>query len=407
MGTYFIPVSMPDITDEEKEEVLKVLETPFLSLGPKHKGFEALFSKYLGISHSVSVSSGTAGLHLAIKALGLGRGDAIITTPFSFIASSNVLLYEDIYPIFVDVERETLNMDPGQIERFIEKNTRVKEGKLIDSGTGSKIKAILPVHIFGHPANMEEIMRLAEKYNLFVIEDACEALGAEVKLIKGTISGGPQITWYKVGTFGKIGVFAFYPNKQITTGEGGMVVTSDDNIASLIRSMRNQGRGGNGAWLVHERLGYNYRMDELSAALGIAQMRRLPEILMKRSEIAKRYDLLLSPIDEIEIPTQKDYAKISWFVYVVRLNPEIPRDDMIKFLKEMGIETRPYFPPIHLQPYYISLFGFKKGGFPVTESESKRTLALPFYNNLKEKDQVYIVEKLKEGVSRWISERQI
>ncbi|MBA7541258.1 GDP-perosamine synthase [subsurface metagenome] len=303
----------------------------------------------------------------------------VITTPFSFIASSNCILFERARPLFVDIEKETLNLDANKVE----KKLRSMSGEKL-----AKIKALLVIDAFGQPADWDRFKEIGKKYNLKLIEDSAEALGSEYK-------------GKKAGSLGDAGVFAFYPNKQITTGEGGVMVTDDEELARLARSMRNQGRGESGEWLDHERLGYNYRMDELSAALGCSQMERIEEILDKREKVAGSYGEKLAEVEEVQVPFIAPYvSKLSWFVYVIRLERGIDRDRVIGFLKESGIECKPYFTPIHLQPFYRKMFGYKEEDFPVTEDVTRRTIALPFFNNLKEEQINYVVEKLKEGIGR-------
>ena len=372
-----ISLSSPDITALEREYVLSVLNTPNLSLGPLVKEFEVEFAKYIGCRHAIAVNSGTSGLHLSIKALNIREGDGVITTPFSFVASANCILFERAHPIFVDVDPTDYNIDPEKIEDAMRKTRRQE----------LKIKAILPVHVFGSPCNMERINYLGKRYELEVIEDACEAIGAEWK-------GG------RVGTFGKVGVFAFYPNKQITTGEGGMIVTNDNSIAELCKSLRNQGRGQNGEWLNHERLGYNYRLSDINCALGLAQLKRIGEILRKRSEVAAMYHERLMNIEEVHLPHEQDgIGNRSWFVYVIQLADRCSRqdrDNILEGLRASGIGCNNYFSPIHLQPFYREMFGFKEGDFPITEHVSERTIALPFFNNLGEDQINYVVERLKQ-----------
>jgi perosamine synthetase len=366
-----IPLSSPDITNKEIEIIKQVLSTPFLSIGPKVKEFEKKIADFVGAKYAVAVNSGTSGLHLVVRSLGIKEGDEVITSPFSFIASANCMLFERAKPVFVDIDEKTLCIDPAKIEEKITKKT----------------KAILPVHVFGHPCDMDEIMRIAKKHNLAIIEDACEAIGAEYK---GKMAG----------SFGDCGVFAFYPNKQITTAEGGMIVTSDEKIAKLCQSMRNQGRDEGDEWLCHSRLGYNYRMSELSAALGVTQMERIGEMLEKRQKIADMYNQKLSEIEELKIPYVSPNAQISWFVYVIRLDDnKFSREDrniIIQKLKSRGIDSREYFPPIHLEPLYVNMFGFKPGDFEITERVSGSTIALPFYNNLPEEEIDYICRSLRE-----------
>lgn len=368
-----IPLSGPDIGPKEIELVNKVLQSGWLSLGPKLDEFENRFAEYIGAQYAVAVNSGTSGLHLLIRAMGIGRGDEVITTPFSFISSSNCILFEGARPVFIDIDPGTLCIDVSKIEKAIT----------------DKTKAILPVDVFGQPANMTAIMQIADKYNLKVIEDSCEAIGAE--------HNGK-----KVGTFADASVFAFYPNKQITTGEGGMIVTNNEEIAELCRSMRNQGRSKNGEWLDHVRLGFNYRLDELSCALGIAQLERIEYILEKRAGVAAEYNQLLAEVEEVKVLTiDKKTTRMSWFVYVIQLAQNVDRNGVMNYLNENGISCKPYFTPIHLQPFYVEEFGYQRGDFPVTEKVAASTMALPFYNNLSKKDIHKVVQVLREAISKF------
>lgn len=366
-------LARPDITVSERRAVLEVLKTPNLSLGPKLAEFEKRVSRYLKMKYAIAVSSGTSGLHLLIKSLGIGTGDEVITTPFSFIASANCILFEKAKPVFADINEKDLNINPENIKRAITKKT----------------KAILVVDVFGHPADWDRISRIAKAHRLKVIEDSCEAFGSRYKS-------------KKCGNFGDAAVFAFYPNKQITTGEGGMIVTNDKKIARLCRSMRNQGRGNDSKeWLVHEMLGYNYRLSDLNCALGIEQLKRIDDILVRRSNLAEMYSSKLSHVSEIELPYVSPHVKVSWFVYVIKLTTKFrrnQRDKILTILRAKGIECSNYFPPIHLQPFYRKMFGCKEGDFPIAESISKRTIALPFYNNLNSKQVGYIVKSLKEAL---------
>jgi len=383
-----LSLSRPDITDLERERVLEVLRTPDLSLGPRLGEFEAKLAAYVGSKHAVAVNSGTSGLHLCVRALGLGEGDEVITTPFSFVASANCLLFERVKPIFVDIEESFYNVDTNRIEDLIK--------SLRKSGKWKRLKGILPVHVFGRPCEMPEILDLARRYELSVIEDACEAVGAEL-LVPG--AGGKAGSWKKAGTFGDCGVFAFYPNKQMTTGEGGMIVTGDKKIADLCRSLRNQGREPGGGWLQHVRLGYNYRLSDINCALGIAQLERIDEIIGKRERVAKLYGEKLKEVTGVIAPPFEPGKRISWFVYVVRLADRFrrrDRDTVLAKLREAGIGCSDYFSPIHLQPFYRREFGFKKGDFPVTERVSERTIALPFHNNLTSADVDLVGETLKK-----------
>jgi len=365
-----IPMSSPDITSAEVDAVKAVLRTPCLSIGPRVDEFERRVAEYVGARHAVAVSCGTAGLHLAIIAAGVTDGDEVITTPFSFVASANVMLYERAKPVFVDIDPLSLNIDSARIEAAITRRT----------------KAILPVHAFGQPADMYPILDIARRHGLTVIEDACEAIGAEYK-------------GRKIGNLGRAGVFAFYPNKQITTGEGGMIVTDDDEWDGLFRSLRNQGRDIFDAWLNHSRLGYNYRLDEMSAALGAAQMSRIEELLAKREKVAGWYKARLKEIAGVTAPfVAPTTTRSSWFVYVVRFAPGVDRNRVMSLLEERGIPSRPYFTPIHLLPFYRQRFGYTPGDFPVTERVSASTLALPFFGNMPEKQVSAVCDILQEVI---------
>src|SRR5262245_51569833 len=357
-----IPMSQPDITSAERAAVLDVLSGATLALGPRLDLFERGLAAYVGAPHGVGVSSGTAGLHLCVVAAGVGEGDAVLTTPFSFVASANCVLYERARPVFVDIDPVTLTIEPNALEAAARKLV-ARRGRL---------KAILPVHVFGHPADMDPIRHVAERYGLAVIEDACEAVGAAYRS-------------RAVGTLGDAAVFAFYPNKQMTTGEGGMIVTSDPAWDVLFRSLRNQGRDVFDGWLQHSRLGWNYRLDELSAALGAVQVERLDEILARRARVADAYTERLGRFEHVTPPAIAPWvSRMSWFVYVVRLAPWLDRDAVIRGLDERGVPARAYFPPIHLQPFYRERFGFRPGDFPVSEEMGRRCLALPFFGAITE-----------------------
>lgn len=366
------PIAKPHITAVDRKIVLEVLNSGNLSLGPKHKEFEEKFAKKIGTKYACSVSSGTAGLHLAMIAANIKSGDEVITSPFSFVASANCILYMNAKPVFVDIDPLTYNIDPDKIERAITPKT----------------KAILVVHIFGQPADMTRISKIAKKYNLKIIEDACESINAEHNK-------------QKVGTFGESAVFAFYPNKQMTTGEGGMIIMNDEKIYKLCNSLRNQGRTENMQWLDHERLGYNYRMDELSAALGIAQLEKLDFLINERRKIATLYTkYLFSYSDLIQVPAIDINNSHTWFVYVALLkNKKIKRDKLITKLAKQGISTKPYLPSIHLFSFYRKQFGYKKGDFPIAEKVSNSAIALPFYAGLKKEDISYIVNRLIKTIT--------
>lgn len=362
-----IPLAKPDITAREKEYVLDVLNSDILGLGPRMQLFEQLVADYVGCDYAVACNSGTSGLHMLVRALGLQDGDEVITTPFSFIASSNCLLFERAKPVFVDIDERTYNLDVTQIESKITERT----------------KAILPVHVFGQPADMTEIMRIAKKYDLFVIEDACEAIGAK---------------WLgqQAGTIGDAGVFAFYPNKQLTTGEGGIIVTNNTRLAEQCRSLRNQGRDLDAAWLSYVQLGFNYRLDEMSAALGIAQMERVDDMLERRQQLARMYMDKLYGTPGVILPFVDPRAHISWFVFVIRFLDSELRDRVMQQLIRKGIGCRPYFSPIHLQPFYREQFGYAPGDYPVTEFVASGTMAIPFYNRLQECEMDEVVATIRD-----------
>jgi dTDP-4-amino-4,6-dideoxygalactose transaminase len=366
-----------------------VLNTPNLSMGAEHRMFENAVADYAGAKHAISVSSGTAGLHLCIRAAGIQPGDLVITTPFSFMASTNVILFEKAIPVFVDAEPQTGNIDVAQLAQAAKDLTaggaaaaRWLPRKGADSH--GPLKAILPVDVFGQPADMDAILQVADQYGLKVIEDSCEAIGAEYKQ-------------RKAGMLGDMGVFAFYPNKQITTAEGGMIVTDDDEAADMMRALRNQGRAPGDTWLQHTYLGYNYRMDELSAALGRVQMTRIDELLAKREQVAEWYQARLSGLPGLELPEiVPTTTRMSWFVYVVRVAEGIDRDDFIHQLAEKGVPARPYFAPIHLQLYMMDMFGYQSGCYPVTEDLGNRGIALPFSGVMEEHEVEFVYQTLKE-----------
>ena len=365
-----VPLAQPDIGPEEIAAVTEVLRSDILAMGPYTSAFEAAIAKQAGREFGIACSSGTAGLHMVVNALGIGEGDEVLTTPFSFVASANCMLYEGARPRFVDIEEETLGLDPERIE----------------SAIGPRTRALLPVDVFGHPCRIVELADIAERRGLKLIEDACEALGSSMR-------GRP------LGSFGDGSVFAFYPNKQITTGEGGMVVTDDPDLASIMRSLRNQGRDEDGTWLRHVRLGFNYRIDELSAALGLAQHRRLGELRRGRDRVVARYAEALADLDWLTLPTVRAGASVDWFVYVVQLDLRLDRDRIVNQLAAVGVPSRPYFSPIHLQPYYRERFGYAPGDFPVTESVAARTLALPFSSRLDENSVERVAHALRAAAA--------
>jgi perosamine synthetase len=390
-----IPMSSPNLTDADRQAVLEVLNTPSLSMGPKIDAFERAFCELTGARHAIGVNSGTAGLHLCVRAAGIGQGDLVITTPFSFVASTNVILFEKGIPVFVDVEPKTGNIDTEQLGRAVEDLCLGGEAARAwlprrlpaeSRGALGAVKAILPVDVFGQPADYDAINAIAKQYNLAVIEDSCEALGGEYQ-------GRPA------GTLGDFGVFAFYPNKQITTGEGGLIITDDTDAADFMRAMRNQGRAPGDTWLQHTHLGYNYRLDEMSAALGLSQLGRLEELLAKRARVAEWYGRYLADIKAVSPPQiVANTTRVSWFVFVIQVSPAVNRDRLAMILKERGVPVRPYFAPIHLQPYMMKMFGFQPGDFTVTEDLGDRSLALPFSGEMTEEMVVRVCGSIADAV---------
>ena len=361
-----VPLSGPYLDEREEELVLEVLRSGRLSLGPTIDRFEELFAAKVGAPYAAAVSSGTAGLHLLCVVAGIGPGDEVITTPYSFAASTNCFVYEGAVPVFADIDPQTLNVDPRAVEAAVTERTT----------------AIVAVDIFGYPCELDELRAIAERHGLALIMDTCEAIGAKYK--------GAQL-----GSHGPSGVFAFYPNKQMTTGEGGIVTTHSEEEWRLLRSLRNQGRGDSGGWLEHVRLGFNYRLDDVGAALGIGQLEKLDEILQLRAGVAARYGELLRDIDGVELlhPDDDDHVR-SWFVYVVALPDNEIRERVIAHLDREGIGCSRYLPSIHLQPYMRERYGFSEGLCPIAEDASSRTLALPFFTALEQDAQERVAEAL-------------
>lgn len=360
-----IPLSAPDIDDSDIAAVTGVLHTRQLSRGPQAEQFEAAMAGYLGVAHAIAVSSGTAGLHLALLALGIGLGDEVIVPSFAFVAVASAVRYTGARPVFADIDAETLNLSPASVEAAINLRTR----------------AIVAVHTFGRPADIPALMDIASRHSLMLIEDACEALGAQ-------IGGG------RVGSFGNAAVFGFYPNKQITAGEGGMVVTPHGEAAERMRALRNHGRyESKKAWLDCEELGYNYRLSEMQCALGVSQMARLDAILARREAIARKYAELLAHEDGVQLPAiDVPGQRLSWFVFVVRL-VHGERDRAMQMLAQAGIATGRYFAPIHRQPAYASWR--EPRPLPNTDLAAERTLALPFFNRITEEQIARVCEALR------------
>jgi perosamine synthetase len=372
----FIPLARPDLGGREEAHLLEALRSGRLALGPRLGEFEAALSGRLRDLPVSAVSSGTAGLHLAVRAAGVEPGDEVITSPFSFVASANCLLYENARPVFCDIDPRTLNVDP----------------EAAAAAVGERTTGLLPVHIFGYPAAMPAFERLAATHGLWIVEDSCEALGAV------HADGLP------VGARGNLSVFGFYPNKQVTTGEGGAVVCPDPAVKERIDSERNQGRAPDMGWLDHDRLGFNYRLDDLSCALGLAQLERLDELLAGRARVAALYSEALAGVEGLDLPCPDEGGdRRSWFVYVVQLPRDVDRDAAVAAMREHGIDTKPYLPAIHLMSFYRERFGHREGEFPVCENMARRSLALPFFGRLSEGQVERVVEALRAVLARGLT----
>jgi perosamine synthetase len=364
-----LALSAPWIDARDEELVLEVLRSGRLSLGPVGPQFESLLAEAIGVPHAAAVSSGTAGLHLCMHLVGVGPGDEVITSPYSFVASANCAIYEGATPVFADIDPDTLNLMPEAVEAAITPRT----------------KAVVAVDIFGYPCELDELQAICDRHGVALVEDSCEALGAEYK-------------GRRLGSHGHLATWAFYPNKQITTGEGGAVTTASPEEHELLVSLRNQGRLETSSWLQHGRLGFNYRLDDVSAALGIGQLERLDGILALRREVAARYSELLAGLD-VELPLADDADHVrSWFVYVVKLPRDVDRDAVMSRLDAQGIATAPYLPSIHLQSYMRERYGFSEGICPVSEDASARTMAIPFHTRLAREDQERVTEALRSAL---------
>jgi perosamine synthetase len=360
-----IPLARPVLGEEEERAVIEVLRSGQLSLGPRVGEFEQLFAQQVGARHACAVSSGTAGLHLALRAVGVERGDEVVTSPFSFVASANAVLYEGARPVFADIDPVTLNLDPQAAQAAVTSRTR----------------AILPVHIFGYPADMASFERIAQANGLGIVEDACEALGAR------------HADGVAVGGRGHPAVFGFYANKQLTTGEGGMVTLGDPALKERIDSERNQGRAPDMGWLDHDRLGFNYRLSDLACALGIAQLRRLEGMLQARTRVAGLYREALADIEGLTLLCLDHGGEVrGWFVFVVQLPPGVDRDEAVRALAAMGVQSKPYLPAIHLMSFYRERFGHREGEFPVCEQVAARSIALPFHPAMGEGEVARVAE---------------
>jgi perosamine synthetase len=368
----FIPLARPLVGEREEELVLESLRSGRLALGPKLPEFEQALAARLAVEHVSAVSSGTAALHLAIRAAGIERGDEVVTTPFSFIASANCMLFEGARPVFCDIDPRTLNLDP----------------QAAAAAVGERTAGFLPVHVFGYPADLPALERLAAERGLWLVEDACEALGAVAE-------DGRQ-----VAARGNLATLGFYPNKQLTTGEGGAVVCPSPEIKERIDSERNQGRAPEMGWLDHDRLGFNYRLDDLSCALGMAQLERLDQMLEARARVASLYGEALADVEGLDLPCpDEEGVRRSWFVYVVQLPPGVDRDEAVRSLEDRGVASKPYFPAIHLTAFYRERFGHREGEFPVCEDVARRSLALPFFPELTEGQVERVALALRETVA--------
>jgi perosamine synthetase len=368
-ATEVIPLARPVLGPEEEEAVIEVLRSGQLSLGPRVPAFEQAFAAWLGAEHGCAVSSGTAGLHLALRAVGVGQGHEVVTSPFSFVASANVVLYEGARPVFADIDPRTLNLDPAAAAAAVTERTA----------------ALLPVHIFGYPADLPAF----ERVGLPIVEDACEALGAV------------HADGVRVGARGHPAVFGFYANKQLTTGEGGMVSVGDDAMKERIDSERNQGRSPDMGWLDHDRLGFNYRLTDIACAIGLVQLGRLEGMLADRARVAGWYREALAGIEGLGLPCEDDDGeRRGWFVFVVQVPRGRDRDDVIHELRLRGVQSKPYLPAIHLMSFYRERFGHRAGEFPVCEDVAARSVALPFFPAMSEGQVERVAAALTEAVGQ-------
>jgi len=383
-----IPLSKPDIGGREIELVTQVLRSGRLSMGPMLEEFEAKFAEHAGRRYAIAVSSGTAALHLCVAALGVGPKDEVITTPFTFVASTNCILYEQATPSFVDIDPVTLNLDAALMRQTLQRDYMPDKGgkRLVNRLNGRTLRAILPVHVFGLPCDMLTILQLASEFGLFVVEDACEALGA-------------RLSGRRAGTMSHAAAFAFYPNKQMTTGEGGMVVTDDARVAEFCRAVRNQGRDSSASWLRHEYMGFNYRLSEIHCALGIAQLERIDEFLAARAAVADAYTQMLGAVPEIGLPGNPPDSERSWFTYVIQLKgsdgPAL-RERLIAGLRAKGIECQAYFPCVHRQPYMEDFRMLPQRSLRLAESASARCLALPMFSSMTRKEVSEVCGAIRE-----------
>jgi len=378
-----VPLAQHELRDEDKRAAMEVLDSGFLTRGPKGRALETKIAEYTGTKYAIGTSSGTTALHLALIALGIGEGDLVITTPLSFIASSNSILFQRAKPVFVDVESHTFQIDPALVEKKVVELLNQKK----------PVKAILAVDLFGYVADWPALRKIADTYHLKLIEDSCEALGASM-----TLDGRTKMA----GSFGDVGVFGFFPNKQIAAGEGGVVVTDNEEVDHLVRTLKNHGADPKNTWDQYEMLGYNYHLTEMSAALTLSQLNRIEDIVQQREVISEKYKALLSGVSGIVLPPDCPNMRVSRFVYVIQLagdTKKADRDNLMQYMMDRGITTRNYFPSIHLSPFYVKEFGFKEGDFPVSETFSDRSLALPFFHAMTDDEMHYVVKHLVDGLA--------
>jgi dTDP-4-amino-4,6-dideoxygalactose transaminase len=388
-----IPLALPDIGSAEEAEVLEVLRSGRLALGPKTLEFERLLAGFAGAPWAAAASSGTAGLHLAFRALGVGRDDCVVTTSFTFVASANAVTYEGAEPVMLDIDPRTLTLSLDALRTYLESCKEGDDGALRDPVTHRRVAAVEPVDVFGHPVHVERVREITGPWGIPLVADACEALGSRWRREDGT--------WAHAGAGADAAVFAFYPNKQIATGEGGMVTGADPDLDERIRSLRNQGRRPGDPWLHHTRIGFNYRMSELQAALGVAQMRRIDDLLGRRAALAARYAEVLGDVDEVRTPRAAEWADPAWFVMALRCSPGVDRDRLVEHLNRGGVEAKAYFePPVHRQPPYAGRDALVPAPLTVTEEASASILIVPFFAAMPFEDVDRVVAALKGGLVR-------
>ena len=387
-----IPLARPVLGPAEEQAVVEVLRSGRLSLGPRLAEFENAFAARLGVAHASAVSSGTAGLHLAFRALGVGRDDCVVTTSFTFVASANAVTYEGAEPVLLDIDPDTLTLSLDALRTYLESCKEGDDGALRDPVTHRRVAAVEPVDVFGHPVHLERVREITAPWRVPVVADACEALGSRWRRDDGT--------WVHAGAGAEASVFAFYANKQITTGEGGMVTGADPDIDERIRSLRNQGRRPGDPWLHHTRIGFNYRLSEVQSAIGVAQMRRIDELLGRRAALAARYAEALAEVEEVTPPVSAEWARPAWFVMALRCAPGVDRDRVLDHLNRNGVESKAYFePPVHRQPPYAGRDDLVPAPLTVTEEAAAGVLIVPFFAAMPLEDVDRVVAVLKQGLA--------